>query len=160
MQIVKATSKDLPEILAIYERARQFMFESGNPHQWKNTHPRKDMLVEDIKIGQLYLLKDNDEILGVFAFIAGDDVTYQYIEGKWLSNLPYGVIHRIASSGKEKGILREAVKFAFTQVNSVRIDTHEDNKKMQYLLEKEGFTNCGTIYLQNGEARIAYQKDI
>ena len=35
----------------------------------------------------------------------GDDPTYQQIyEGTWLNNEPYGVIHRLATNGKQKGV--------------------------------------------------------
>ena len=35
-EILKAQICDLEEILVIYERARRFMAENGNPNQWKN----------------------------------------------------------------------------------------------------------------------------
>jgi hypothetical protein len=45
------------------------------------------------------------ELIGTFCFIIGDDPTYEKIyEGEWLNNDLYGTVHRIASSGKEKGI--------------------------------------------------------
>ena len=72
----------------------------------------------------------------------------------------YGVIHRIGSNQIEKGMLKVAVDYCFHFVNNLRIDTHKDNKVMQHLLEKEGFTKCGIIYLKDGNPRIAYQKEI
>jgi RimJ/RimL family protein N-acetyltransferase len=42
--------------------------------------------------------------------------------------------------------------------NSLRIDTHEGNVVMRRMLEKQGFTHCGTIYLANGDKRVAYEK--
>ena len=42
--------------------------------------------------------------------------------------------------------------------SNIRVDTHADNKTMQRLIEKNGFTKCGTIYVKNGTARIAYQR--
>ena len=41
---------------------------------------------------------------------------------------------------------------------SLRADTHADNKIMQHLLEKNGFTRCGIIHVADGTPRIAYQK--
>ena len=29
---------------------------------------------------------------------------------------------------------------------------------MRRMLEKHGFVHCGTIYLQNGDPRVAYEK--
>ena len=44
--------------------------------------------------------------------------------------------------------------------DNIRMDTHEDNKIMQHLLEKNGFIRCGTVHIFNGDPRIAYQKII
>ena len=35
---------------------------------------------------------------------------------------------------------------------NIRIDTHRDNKIMQHNILKQGFTYCGIIYLQSGDA--------
>ena len=43
---------------------------------------------------------------------------------------------------------------------NLRIDTHEDNIPMRSFLLKHGFVECGIIYLENGEERIAYHKVI
>lgn len=40
---------------------------------------------------------------------------------------------------------------------NIRIDTHADNKTMQHLIEADGFTRCGIIYIADGTPRIAYQ---
>ena len=40
---------------------------------------------------------------------------------------------------------------------SIRSDTHADNKTMQHLIEADGFTRCGIIYIADGTPRIAYQ---
>jgi RimJ/RimL family protein N-acetyltransferase len=44
-------------------------------------------------------------------------------------------------------------------VSLLRIDTHEDNKRMQHILAKNGFVYCG-IVLQNGSDRLAYEKKL
>ena len=41
---------------------------------------------------------------------------------------------------------------------SLRADTHADNKIMQHLLEKNGFARCGIIHVEDGTPRVAYQK--
>ena len=96
-------------------------------------------------------------IQAVFALIPGDDPTYGYIDGSWLNDAPYAAIHRVASSGKRKGVLQECLDYCIAKHQNLRIDTHFDNKIMQHLLEKYGFQRCGTIYLENGDPRIAYQ---
>lgn len=158
MNIRKAVTGDWEQILAIYQRARDYMRQTGNPNQWKDSWPTPEVLAEDIAIGQLYVLEDTGVLHGVFALIPGDDPTYSYIEGSWLNSEPYATIHRIASAGLCKGILAECLAWCDTLYKNLRIDTHHDNAVMQHLLAKHGFTRCGIIYLENGEPRIAYQR--
>lgn len=157
MNIKKASAEDLTEILAVYETARAFMAENGNPTQWAGGYPSKELLCEDIKRQKLYVLEEDGVTEGAFFFSEGPDPTYKYIKGNWLNELPYSVIHRVASRGKKRGILKLIVDFCLEVSNNIKIDTHEDNIVMQKALEKSGFVKCGTIYLENGEERIAYQ---
>ena len=87
---------------------------------------------------------------------SGED-TYKVIQGAWINDEPYAVIHRIASFGKGKNLLEEAIDFAFEKTNNIRIDTHEDNNIMRTLLKKLGFIYTGIIHLKNGDERRAYQ---
>ena len=156
--IRKAKLSDMEEILSVYEFARNFMRESGNPTQWAGGYPKRELLTDDIEKEQLYVIEEDGEINGVFAYMAGIDPTYGYIEdGAWLSDDEYKTIHRIASGKNGKGIMKKACDFCKEDFSNLRIDTHHDNKKMQYLIEKNGFKYCGIIYLEDGSPRIAYQ---
>lgn len=159
MIVEKARFSDLDEILQIYERARQFMAENGNPNQWKKVHPPKDSLIENIEEQKLYILKSENGIEAVFFFDEGPDPTYDYIEGSWLNDRPYHVIHRIASAGRVKGVLKICVDWCLTVCDNIKIDTHEDNKIMQHSLLKLGFKHCGTIYVPDYGPMRAYQYD-
>ncbi len=157
--ITPATKKDLSDILNIYEYARAFMKRSGNPTQWADGYPRREILLQDIGKKQLYLCKDAGTACGVFAFIIGEDQTYNYIEnGSWLSDTPYGTIHRIAGNGTKKGIFAETVSYCESKIPHLRIDTHQDNLIMQHLVIKFGFQKCGTIYVSDGSPRIAFER--
>lgn len=160
MNIRKANMQDLEEILSIYEYARQFMRENGNPDQWRTSEPPREVTVQDIQEGKLHVCVDEkDKILGVFYFAKENDPAYDVIEeGKWISDEPYAVAHRVASAPNTKGVGSFCLTWAFEQYGTLRIDTHEDNKPMQGLLKKLGFTYCGKIHLANGEPRIAFQK--
>lgn len=159
MKIRKAVESDLNSILKVYEIAREYMRKTGNPNQWGTDKPQKEMLEDDIKKGELYVGEGEDgNIHFVFAFILGEDPTYAYIEdGSWLSDEPYGTIHRIASDGTVSGVVRLAVEYARGVISHIRIDTHHDNKTMQHVVEKIGFKKCGIIYIEDGTPRIAYQ---
>lgn len=157
--ITLATHQDLPAILDIYQYAKDFMIRSGNPYQWAKGYPWEPMLIQDIEKKQLYICKNDREIYGVFAFIIGEDKTYLEIEGgAWLSDTPYGTIHRIAGNGTQKGIFSEAVSYCESKIPHLRIDTHDANHLMQHLILKHGFQKCGTIYVFDGTPRIAYEK--
>ena len=157
--IQKATLAQLPEILKLYAQARMFMAQNGNPDQWGNAYPPEEMIREDIENGKSYVNLENGHIRAVFYFAVEEDPTYSYIEGAWLNDAPYGVIHRIAVGESGKGVAAECIRFAYERCGNLRIDTHEKNIPMQGCLAKNGFARCGIIYLEDGDPRIAYQKE-
>ena len=159
-KIRKSTKDDLPEILTLYQHAREEMKKNNNPHQWKDTEPRVENVIADISNGNHHILEKDGVICGAFSMLFSEDPTYAYIEGKWLNDLPYITIHKLASNNLHKGVLKAIIDYAFCFLNTVRIDTHEQNTIMRHLLDKYGFTLCGTIYLLNEEPRLAYQKTI
>ena len=122
--------------------------------------PPQELLEEDIDSNRLFLYVVNGQIEAVFAFILGADPTYAAIEdGQWLDDtLPYGTVHRLASAGKHKGVGKAVLDWSMEHCQSLRADTHADNKIMQHLLEKNGFTRCGVIHVADGSPRFAYQK--
>ena len=154
MEIRHAVPADMEAILDIYSQARDFMVSNGNPTQWKDGYPQRELLESDIQKNQLYAVLRDGMICGACVFFVGDDPTYSYIEGSWRSDTPYGVIHRIAGIGG--GVFRAALEFCKEKADHLRIDTHHDNKPMQHLVEKAGFSARGTIYVSDGSPRIAY----
>lgn len=145
----------LQEIFAV---ARRFMAETGNPRQWTDGYPSEQLLREDILSGDSYVIEYYGETVATFLLRGGEDPTYRNIYGgAWLDNGPYATIHRIAGSGKMKGVVHTAVAFALQSFDSIRIDTHRNNLVMQRALGKEGFAYCGIIRCWNGSERLAYQ---
>ena len=158
LKVRKAEEAEFELIMGIYRIAREFMISTGNPNQWKNTHPLPEQIKEDIKNGICHVICDGEEIHGVFALCEGIDPTYLYIEdGEWLNDEPYVTIHRIASDQRAHGIFTSAMEYCKIYADNIRVDTHRDNKVMQSVLAKHGFSRRGIIYLKNGEPRIAYQ---
>ena len=72
--------------------------------------------------------------------------------------MPYGTIHRLASAGGRRGVASEVIAWCLEHCESLRADTHADNKIMQHLLEKNGFARRGIIHVEDGTPRVAYQK--
>lgn len=157
--IQKAKLSQLSQIMAVYKKARVFMAQSGNPDQWGTAYPTEAMIRQDIENGKCYVNLEDSNILSVFYFAVEEDPVYGYIEGRWLNDRPYGVIHRIAAGERGKGAAAECFQFAYAQCGNLRIDTHEKNLPMQRCLAKNGFQRCGIIYLEDGDPRIAYQKE-
>lgn len=158
MEIRGAQLSDLVEIMRIYRSAKEYMDATGNPTQWKNGYPSEDIVYNDIANKKLYVICDCDEVHAVFYFAIEEEITYRKIfGGAWKSDAPYGVIHRVASDGKIRGVVEKCVTYCKGYINNLRIDTHERNLPMQKALERVGFERCGIIYLENGDERIAYQ---
>ena len=159
MEIRLAKREDLAEILKIYEYARGFMAQNGNPTQWKTSYPPIETVENDIEMQKLHVCIENKKIACVFFYNEGIDPTYNVIDGAWLNDKPYGVVHRIASAEGIRGAATFCLTWAYDNCKNLKIDTHENNIPMQNLLKKLGFDHCGTITLANGEPRWAYQKD-
>ncbi|MDE6287245.1 MAG: GNAT family N-acetyltransferase [Muribaculaceae bacterium] len=160
IKIRKSTPDDIDGIMTCYEHARQYMRASGNDMQWINGYPSREVVESDIHSGVSYVGVDSDgNIEMAFAFILGDDPTYEVIEnGAWLNDLPYGTIHRIGSTGKYRGMLKLCVDYCLSIIDNIRLDTHEVNFTMRNAAERLGFVPCGTIYCYDGTPRLAYQK--
>ena len=163
MKIRPTTGEDLLRLLEIYQYARNFMVDHGNPDQWGLTQwPPEALLRADIAAGHSYVCVAEERIVGTFFFISGPDIdpTYRHIEdGNWLEDSPYGVVHRLAGDGSRPGIGQFCLEWALQQCGHLRVDTHGDNKVIQNLLRKMGFTHCGTIYVEEDDfPRLAYEK--
>ena len=156
--IRRALPQELPAILRLYAKARSFMAEQGNPTQWGKSSPAQNVLEEDIRKQQLYICERDGRLCGVFAFPIGEDPAYRRVEGgSWLSDSSYGTIHRLAGERTEKGIFEECLSWCRSRIGHIRIDTHEDNRIMQHLIEKNGFVRCGIIHVADGSPRTAYE---
>lgn len=163
MLIRHSRLEDLAAIEEIYAHARAFMIASGNPTQWGDSWPPAEAVRGDID-GETadcgYVCEHEGRVVGVFFFAVGDDPTYEVIDGAWLDDSPYGVVHRIATDGTVKGTGSFCLQWACDQHPHQRIDTHPDNAPMRHVLEKLGFVECGTIYVDAHEKhspRVAYE---
>lgn len=161
MEIRKTQVEEIETVMRLYGRARAFMRATGNKNQWINGYPSRETVLQDIGRGDSYVcVEDDGEITGVFCFRQGTEPGYRLIEqGEWLNDEPYGVIHRLASSGKRKRLGDECIRWCFSRCPNLRVDTHRDNRVMQNVLERNGFRRCGIIYVEDGTPRIAYQGD-
>jgi len=158
MTIRKTTPADLEAVMEIYAYARTYMQESGNPNQWHDNHPPRVLIESDIKAGLSHVCEDAGKITAVFYFNVESEPTYNKIDGQWLNDEPYGVVHRIARGPGAKGAGAICLNWCAAKHPNIRIDTHCDNAAMTKLLENLGYKYCGIIWLENGDERLAYQQ--
>ena len=163
LEIRHTRPEDLDRVLELYAGARAFMAAHGNPRQWGPTHwPPEALIRDDIARGHSYVCVRDGRVVGTFFFDMGPDIepTYRHIEdGQWLDGSPYGVVHRLAGDGSVRGIGAFCLEWALRQCGHLRVDTHGDNRVLQSLLGKLGFTHCGTIYVEeDDDPRLAYEK--
>ncbi|WRS26302.1 N-acetyltransferase [Oscillospiraceae bacterium MB08-C2-2] len=158
MEIVKAQPQHLDRIMEIYASAKSHMVKNGNPTQWNEHYPTRDLLEKDIEIGHCYVCLQDGEVHGVFVLLSSEEPTYAVIEdGSWKSDTPYGTLHRIAGDGAIKGLGGLCLDFCKQLFPHMRADTHEDNKIMQRLLEQSGFERRGIVWMVDNTPRIAYE---
>lgn len=162
MQIRLTKQAELPTLMALYDHARNIMRANGNFVQWVNGYPSEELICREIQEGHSFVgLDEKGEIVVTFCLIMGEDPTYHVIrDGAWLNDEPYGVVHRMATSGKCKGVARECFEWCFEQCGNIRVDTHHDNHIMQHILLALDFVYCGIIYVADGTERLAFQKTV
>lgn len=165
MQFRKATAQDIGRIMEIIGDGQRQLARQG-VDQWQDGSPSRETICSDIEQGVSHLLQDGEEIIATVAITFAHEETYDGIfEGQWLSDEPYGVVHRIAVSDGCKGkqiamqIMRYAEQVTLEQGrHSVKVDTHADNTSMQRLLQKCGYSYCGKLVIEGGLPRIGYEK--
>ena len=85
------------------------------------------------------------------------DRTYLEIDGAWLTDKPYGTIHRLASSQRERDIFSYIISEITKNKLNMRIDTHSCNESMIRAILKNGFKYFGIISTVEGGLRNAYE---
>lgn len=166
MEVRRMMEKDLDECVEIIEDAKASLKARGI-NQWQEGYPNKESLVNDIEQNAGWVLEDQGKIIGMMALSFEGEASYQRIEGKWMGNESYGVIHRLAILSQYKGkkvadeLLNHAIQKAKEKkIGFLRIDTHEKNQSMQNWIGRNQFQFCGIVTLSSGALRNAYEKKV
>ncbi|MFB6456275.1 GNAT family N-acetyltransferase [Chitinophaga sp. Hz27] len=161
----KATPPDAPAIWEILQQAILRRRADGS-NQWQDGYPNEDVVKSDIEKGNGFVLTKGDVIAGYTAIIVNDEPAYAGIEGKWLTEGDFIVVHRVAISenfigqGLAKTLMNAVEDYARSQqIFSIKADTNFDNPGMLKTFEKLGYVYCGEVYFR-GSARKAYEKVI
>lgn len=163
MILRKAIRSELPVIWEIIQYAIAQRKRDGS-RQWQDGYPNEMSIQDDLDKGYAYVLEEDNVVLLYAAIIFEKEPAYDDIEGKWLSDDDYVVLHRVAASPLAKGKaiatkLFQMVEELCTERNvySIKVDTNFDNVPMLKILERLGYTYCGEVYFR-GSARRAYEK--
>lgn len=166
MIIRHANKTDLVDIMVIIEKAKIYMKEN-KINQWSENYPNEDVFLADLKENRLYVAEIKGKVVGMAVLVLDGDADYKNIDGKWLSDGEYGVIHRIAVNPdyKSQNVAKNLLDFFEDKLkelnyDSIRVDTHKDNKSMLRFIEKNGFQKCGIVYIRKTDERIAFEKPL
>ena len=169
MKIQLSTLDDIPNIMIIIKDAKEYLA-SQNIDQWQKGYPNTEQVENDIKNGESYVVvNDENQVIATAMFTLNKEPTYKIVDGNWRidESKVYGVIHRMA-------IKKEFRKFGLAtfmfhefhlqllenNIESLKIDTHEENIGMQSLIKKLGYQYCGIIFTSYGDKRLAFEKVI
>ncbi|KQS92509.1 GNAT family N-acetyltransferase [Chryseobacterium sp. Leaf394] len=165
IEMREALKSEAGQIWEIIQQAIERRRQEGSS-QWQNGYPNKDTIESDIAKHFGYVLTVDDEIAVYTALILNDEPAYSSIEGAWLSDGEFVVIHRVAVDEKFSG--KGMVKFLFDKIEdftrsqkikSIKVDTNFDNLAMLRILESKGYSYCGEVMLAGG-MRKAFEKII
>ena len=164
----RATLADLDDVMRVVAEAQAFM-RTLNIDQWQDGYPAPGHISADIGRGCGYVLcrpgvRECRAIIAYGAVAFDGEPAYEALEGEWLTDGPYVVVHRMAVADGEcgKGVAAEFLRHAEEMarergIGAFRIDTNHDNRPMLRLLERMGFTFCGKVVYRSGE-RLAFEK--
>ena len=180
MTFTEATYADLDRICEIIRQAQAQMRALGS-RQWQDGYPAPANIEEDIARGYGYVLRksegeskgrseggdpDAGRVIAYGAVIFDGEPAYEALDGKWLTDRQYVVLHRMAVADGEKGrgvarefMCRTEALARERGIGSFRVDTNFDNRYMLRLLDGLGFVYCGRIVYASGE-RLAFEKRI
>ncbi|MGM9530074.1 MAG: GNAT family N-acetyltransferase [Phascolarctobacterium sp.] len=165
MDIRKARPSEAEICYSFINDARAYHAKLGFV-QWHEGYPVLRTIMDDINTGIGYaLVNKSDEPVGYCCFVVGEEPAYKVIDGKWLNDATYAVVHRMAFSKnvRGKGASGEAMELLkelalSLGIKTIRVDTQAENKVMQHILEREGFVHCGYVQFDGGP-KLAYQWD-
>lgn len=158
-----AKREELQQYMEIIEDAKKFQQEQGFV-QWTDDYPNIYTLAGDIEAARGYVLKFDGQVAGYMCIDFDGDPSYADIRGAWRWEPPYAVVHRMALSRnfRDKGLSAAAFqlidKICLEKgVKNIRMDTDPFNQRMQHVLKKNGFEQCGIIVFQ-GSDKLAFDK--
>ena len=161
----EAQPQELQECWEIICEGRRFQQEQGFV-QWTEQYPDLETIRADIQSKKGFVLKAQGRIAGYMCVDFDGEPAYDTIEGRWETEEPYAVVHRMAFARAFRGMGLADTAFSLVGrlclsrgVRSIRADTDFPNARMQHVLEKNGFVQRGVVVFQ-GSGKLAYDKSL
>ncbi len=158
-----AQMNEIELYMDIIRECKKFQNEQGFT-QWTDDYPNIDTIRSDIKNAKEYVIKIDNKIAGYICIDFDGEPAYMKIQGTWRAKKSYAVIHRMAFKKEFRDIGLADIAFGLIEklcirngICYIRVDTDFLNKRMQHILKKNGFVNCGKIIFQGSE-KLAFDK--
>ena len=154
MDIRKAKTEDIKAVLSITKACAIDLISKGI-YQWSEHYPNKKDFKNDIENCWLYVVENDNEIIGCISISTHMDQEYQSV--KWLSKSNKNIyIHRLAVDPKNqsKGYALQLMGFAENygkqnNYESIRLDTFSKNLRNQRFYERRGYIRLENVYFLN-----------
>lgn len=149
--IRKARCLDIDSLMNITKACAAFMIKN-KIYQWNEHYPNSQAFKNDIFRKELYVLEQNNTIIGCITISTFMDEEYKEVE--WLTPNKNNIyIHRLAIHPKHQGkgfaqqLMNFAERFAINNgYTSIRLDTFSKNNRNQKFYELRGYKRLGEIY--------------
>ena len=150
-----ATGSGADETAATTEEATEATEETRKAREMRETQAAKAAAAQA-----------QGNVVAYGAVVFDGEPAYDAIEGAWLTDGDYVVLHRMAVADGEKGrgvateFMRRVEAMACGRgTGSMRVDTNFDNRYMLRMLGRLGFVYCGKVRYRSGE-RLAFEKTL
>jgi ribosomal protein S18 acetylase RimI-like enzyme len=166
MGISKGQMQDLSDILEIISKCIKHM-ESQGIYQWNEFYPSSDLIENDIKREDCYVLKANEKCIAYVAI--NEEQSPEYSQINWVTDgEKVLVIHRLSvhpesqGNGIAKKILKFIEEFATeNHYSGIRLDAYSGNAKALTLYENFGYKKAGQFYFPHRNLPFyGYEKNI
>lgn len=147
-----AKTEDVDQILSLTKSCAQHMI-ANEIFQWNEHYPNRESFEKDIERNELYVLEENNSIIGCLVCSTKKDEEYKNV--KWITGeeKPSVYLHRLAVDPKMqgKGYAQQLMDYAENwakenDFQSVRLDTFSKNPRNQRFYERRGYQKLEEIY--------------
>ena len=165
LRLEKADISELDACYGLIEEGRAYQQSQGFT-QWTEKYPDITAIKEDIEAGNGYVFKLDGDIAAYMCISFEKEPAYDFLSGSWHRDKNYAVFNRLSVSDRFRGQGISNKVFELSEhlcisrgINYVRTNTAPENKLMQHIFEKNGYSFCGELDFRGGK-KIAYDKVI